>query len=42
MSTETRWGSGVNAEAIAAWDGPLYEDGLRAPASTWIVSAVAP
>jgi ubiquinone/menaquinone biosynthesis C-methylase UbiE len=26
MSTaDTRWGTGVNAEAIAAWDGPLYE-----------------
>ncbi|MGZ6706546.1 MAG: class I SAM-dependent methyltransferase [Solirubrobacteraceae bacterium] len=25
MSTETRWGSGVNAEAIAAWDGPLFD-----------------
>ena len=25
MSTETRWGTGVNAEAIAAWDGPLYD-----------------
>jgi SAM-dependent methyltransferase len=22
---ETRWGSGVNAEAIAAWDGPLFD-----------------
>jgi ubiquinone/menaquinone biosynthesis C-methylase UbiE len=26
MSTvESEWGSGVNAEAIAAWDGPLYD-----------------
>lgn len=25
MSTETRWGSGVNAEAITAWDGPLFD-----------------
>jgi SAM-dependent methyltransferase len=24
-STETRWGSGVNAEAIQAWDGPLFD-----------------
>src|SRR5436190_1000979 len=24
-STETKWGSGVNAEAITAWDGPLYD-----------------
>jgi SAM-dependent methyltransferase len=24
-TTETRWGDGVNAEAISAWDGPLYE-----------------
>ena len=24
-STETRWGSGVNAEAVAAWDGPLFD-----------------
>ena len=24
-TTETRWGSGVNAEAIAAWDGPLFD-----------------
>jgi ubiquinone/menaquinone biosynthesis C-methylase UbiE len=23
--TETRWGSGVNAEAIQAWDGPLFD-----------------
>jgi SAM-dependent methyltransferase len=24
-TTETRWGEGVNAEAIAAWDGPLFD-----------------
>jgi ubiquinone/menaquinone biosynthesis C-methylase UbiE len=24
-STETRWGTGANAEAIQAWDGPLYD-----------------
>jgi len=24
-STETRWGAGVNAEAIQAWDGPLFD-----------------
>jgi SAM-dependent methyltransferase len=24
-STETRWGTGVNAEAIQAWDGPLFD-----------------
>jgi ubiquinone/menaquinone biosynthesis C-methylase UbiE len=24
-STETRWGSGANAEAIQAWDGPLFD-----------------
>ena len=29
MTTETRWGSGVNAEAIAAWDGPLYDRFVR-------------
>jgi ubiquinone/menaquinone biosynthesis C-methylase UbiE len=30
MSTaETRWGPGVNAEAIQAWDGPLYDRWLR-------------
>jgi ubiquinone/menaquinone biosynthesis C-methylase UbiE len=23
--TDTRWGTGANAEAIAAWDGPLYD-----------------
>ncbi len=25
MDTETRWGGGVNAEAIQAWDGPLFD-----------------
>lgn len=24
-ATDTRWGSGVNAEAIQAWDGPLFD-----------------
>jgi ubiquinone/menaquinone biosynthesis C-methylase UbiE len=24
-TAETRWGSGVNAEAIQAWDGPLFD-----------------
>jgi SAM-dependent methyltransferase len=24
-TTETRWGTGVNAEAIKAWDGPLFD-----------------
>jgi ubiquinone/menaquinone biosynthesis C-methylase UbiE len=24
-STDTRWGTGVNAEAIQAWDGPLFD-----------------
>jgi SAM-dependent methyltransferase len=24
-TTEQKWGSGVNAEAIAAWDGPLFD-----------------
>jgi SAM-dependent methyltransferase len=24
-TTETRWGTGANAEAIQAWDGPLFE-----------------
>ncbi len=28
-SPETRWGTGVNAEAIQAWDGPLYERFVR-------------
>jgi SAM-dependent methyltransferase len=29
MSTDTRWGPGVNAEAIQAWDGPLYDRFVR-------------
>jgi len=30
MSTaDTRWGPGVNAEAIQAWDGPLYDSFVR-------------
>src|SRR4051794_38422646 len=28
-TTETSWGQGANAEAIAAWDGPLYERFVR-------------
>src|SRR3954465_12461179 len=28
-STPTRWGPEVNAEAIYAWDGPLYDTFLR-------------
>lgn len=28
-STETRWGSGVNAEAIQAWDGPLFDSFVK-------------
>jgi ubiquinone/menaquinone biosynthesis C-methylase UbiE len=28
-TTETRWGAGANSEAIAAWDGPLYERFVR-------------
>jgi len=28
-TTETKWGSGVNAEAIQAWDGPLYDRFVR-------------
>src|SRR5215210_7846621 len=28
-TTETRWGTGVNAEAIQAWDGPLYDRWLK-------------
>src|SRR4051812_14658190 len=28
-TTETSWGSGANAEAIAAWDGPLYDRFVR-------------
>src|SRR5688500_14063473 len=30
MSTaETRWGTGANAEAIQAWDGPLFDRFVR-------------
>jgi SAM-dependent methyltransferase len=29
MSEQTRWGTGVNAEAIAAWDGPLFDRFVR-------------
>jgi len=29
MATHTTWGSGVNAEAIAAWDGPLFDRFVR-------------
>jgi SAM-dependent methyltransferase len=28
-TTDSRWGSGVNAEAIEAWDGPLYDRFVR-------------
>src|SRR3954470_19599450 len=28
-SAETRWGAGVNAEAIEAWDGPLFDRWVR-------------
>jgi SAM-dependent methyltransferase len=28
-ATDTRWGSGVNAEAIQAWDGPLFDRFLK-------------
>jgi ubiquinone/menaquinone biosynthesis C-methylase UbiE len=28
-TTDARWGSGVNAEAIEAWDGPLYDRFVR-------------
>jgi len=28
-TTETRWGPGENAEAIQAWDGPLYDRFVR-------------
>jgi ubiquinone/menaquinone biosynthesis C-methylase UbiE len=28
-TAETRWGSDANAEAIAAWDGPLYDRFVR-------------
>ena len=29
MNTETRWGTGVNAEAIQAWDGPLFDRWIK-------------
>jgi ubiquinone/menaquinone biosynthesis C-methylase UbiE len=28
-ATDTRWGTGVNAEAIQAWDGPLFDRFLQ-------------
>jgi SAM-dependent methyltransferase len=28
-TTDSRWGPGVNAEAIEAWDGPLYDTFVR-------------
>jgi ubiquinone/menaquinone biosynthesis C-methylase UbiE len=28
-TTDARWGTGVNAEAIEAWDGPLYDRFVR-------------
>jgi SAM-dependent methyltransferase len=28
-ATETRWGTGANAEAIQAWDGPLFDRFVR-------------
>ena len=28
-TSETRWGSGVNAEAIQAWDGPLFDRWIK-------------
>jgi SAM-dependent methyltransferase len=28
-TTDTRWGGGANSEAIAAWDGPLYDRFVR-------------
>jgi SAM-dependent methyltransferase len=28
-TTDARWGAGVNAEAIEAWDGPLYDRFVR-------------
>src|SRR3954452_13576302 len=28
-TTDTSWGTGANAEAIAAWDGPLYDRFVR-------------
>ena len=29
MTTEARWGTGVNAEAIQAWDGPLFDRWIK-------------
>jgi SAM-dependent methyltransferase len=29
MAMDTTWGAGVNAEAIAAWDGPLFDRFVR-------------
>ena len=28
-TTDSRWGTGINAEAIQAWDGPLYDRFVR-------------
>src|SRR3954452_8554191 len=28
-TTDTHWGTGANSEAIAAWDGPLYDRFVR-------------
>ena len=28
-TSETRWGTGENAEAIQAWDGPLYDRWIK-------------
>src|SRR3954471_10492363 len=28
-TTDTRWGTEANSEAIAAWDGPLYDRFVR-------------
>ena len=28
-TTDTRWGTGVNAEAIQAWDGPLFDRWIK-------------
>src|SRR3954452_18364760 len=28
-TTDARWGTGANSEAIAAWDGPLYDRFVR-------------
>jgi len=28
-AAQTRWGAGANAEAIQAWDGPLYDRFVR-------------